>query len=152
MYELSNCFRALSEPLRLRIIQLLLKGQKEAYGDEIAQSLGIPAYQLSRHLKILKNAGLVKERKEGRWVYFSIAKEKAYLFHSVRPLLARAKTPGTLKPKRTFRAPKQNNLNGRPRTQRQALPDQTVQNNAERQTVKENEFNWNEGPAIPGVL
>jgi len=35
--------------------------------------LEVPQYNISKHLKVLKHAGLIVERKEGRWVYYSIA-------------------------------------------------------------------------------
>lgn len=78
MEQLSQLFKALSEPLRLRIIRWLLSTGKEAYGEELANALGVPAYQLSRHLKVLKATGLIHERKEGRWVYYSVAKHNGH--------------------------------------------------------------------------
>jgi len=36
-------------------------------------SLNESQYNVSRHLKVLKNAGLVREKKEGRWVFYSLA-------------------------------------------------------------------------------
>ncbi len=74
MEQLNLIFKALSEPLRLRIVQVLLANGREAYGEELAKELDVPAYQLSRHLKVLKTTGLIHERKEGRWVYYSLAK------------------------------------------------------------------------------
>jgi ArsR family transcriptional regulator len=52
--------------------------------------LGESQYNISRHLKVLKNAALIKDRKEGRWVYFNIANEgdafKKILFQAVYSL------------------------------------------------------------------
>ena len=64
-------FKALSDPTRLRIMKLLLTSGKEICGCEFVDSLQVPQYNLSRHLDILKQAGVVTERKEGRWVYYS---------------------------------------------------------------------------------
>lgn len=68
-------FKALSDETRIRILYLLLKSDSELCVCELTDSLDIPQYNVSRHLKILRNAGLIEERKEGRWVYFSRIKE-----------------------------------------------------------------------------
>jgi len=90
MERLSRIFKALSDPLRLRIIRQLLANGKEAYGEELAKALAIPAYQLSRHLKVLKTTGLIHERREGRWVYYSVAKHNGsgHLLTALRRLMA----------------------------------------------------------------
>ncbi len=62
-------FQALSDPLRLRIIRLLVVTKEEACSCELANSLLIPEYKLSRHMKTLRQAGLISTEKEGRWVY-----------------------------------------------------------------------------------
>ena len=90
MRELSLVFKALSEPLRLQIVRLLLNNGREAYGEEIAKSLGIPAYRLSRHLKVLKATGLVCERRAGRWVYYSLPNTTDHLSAALRELIAHA--------------------------------------------------------------
>ncbi len=87
MNQLSTVFKALSDPLRLRILRLLLQNGREAYGEELATALRIPAYQLSRHLKVLKTTGLINERREGRWVYYSLDKEHQALLRPLRQLL-----------------------------------------------------------------
>jgi ArsR family transcriptional regulator len=100
MDRLSHVFKALSEPLRLRILRLLLAQGKEAYGEELARALSIPPYQLSRHLKVLRSSGLVQERKEGRWVYYSIATAESggRVLASLRRLLTEAIEPESLPP------------------------------------------------------
>ena len=134
MKELTQVFKALSEPVRLRIVRLLLDHGTEAYGEELAGALGIPAYQVSRHLKVLKTTGLVNERRQGRWVYYSLAKDNGngQLLTSMRRIIASASMPP---------------VNGRghgagSRRRRRTAP--------RRRKVKE--FNWNQGPAIPGIL
>jgi len=64
-----NIFKALAEETRLRIVHLLINSKKELCCCELTDSLEESQYNVSRHLKILKQAGLVGERKEGRWVY-----------------------------------------------------------------------------------
>lgn len=68
-------FKALSDETRLRILYLLINSNTELCVCEFTDALEIPQYNISRHLKILKNAGLIQERKEGRWVYFGLTKE-----------------------------------------------------------------------------
>ena len=90
MERLTSIFKALSEPLRLRIVQWLMIHSREAYGEELASALSVPPYQLSRHLKVLKATGLVHERRAGRWVFYSITKgtSHAALLTVLRRMLA----------------------------------------------------------------
>jgi len=63
-------FQALSDRTRVRILELLRSGEKCVC--ELIPALGVRQSLLSFHLKTLKNAGLVTDRKEGRWVHYSI--------------------------------------------------------------------------------
>ncbi len=65
-------FKGLSDMTRLRIIWLLMKANTRLCVCEIMDSLNENQYNVSRHLKSLKNAGFLKEEKEGRWVYYSL--------------------------------------------------------------------------------
>lgn len=65
-------FKALSDSARLRIVNLFVRTRKEICSCEICDSLVEPQYAVSRNMKILKHAGLLKERKEGKWVYYSL--------------------------------------------------------------------------------
>ena len=62
--------RALAHPARLRIIAMLAKG--ELCVCQITEVLKLAPSTVSAHLKELKQAGLVTERKDGRWVYFGL--------------------------------------------------------------------------------
>jgi DNA-binding transcriptional ArsR family regulator len=62
----AKIFNALSDPIRLEIIEFLHDGEKCVC--EMIQPV------VSRHLKILKNAGLVKRRKKGTWHMYSLTK------------------------------------------------------------------------------
>jgi DNA-binding transcriptional ArsR family regulator len=66
----AKIFNALSDPIRLNIIDFLRDGEKCVC--EITPHLKLPQPVVSRHLKILKNAGLVKRRKKGTWHMYSI--------------------------------------------------------------------------------
>ena len=63
-------FRALADPTRLRILALL-RAMELSVG-ELAQVLGQSQPRVSRHVKILTDAGLAERRKEGRWVFLGL--------------------------------------------------------------------------------
>ncbi|CUR35707.1 ArsR/SmtB family transcription factor [Planktothrix tepida] len=63
-------FHALSDSLRLKVIELL-RGQ-ELCVCELCEQLNVPQSKLSFHLKILKEARLVRSRQDGRWIYYSL--------------------------------------------------------------------------------
>jgi ArsR family transcriptional regulator len=67
----AKIFNALSDPIRLEIIEFLRNGEKCVC--EITPHLKLAQPVVSRHLKILKDAGLVKRRKKGTWHMYSIA-------------------------------------------------------------------------------
>ena len=68
-----ECCRALGDGTRLRLVRLLAVSKEEACLCEFQASLQEPGYKLSRHLKILRDAGLLQAEKEGRWVYLKAA-------------------------------------------------------------------------------
>lgn len=72
-------FQALADETRLRIVRLLVVTGDETCLCELVDSLLEPSYKLSRHLKILRQAGLLSSLKEGRWVYHRLLMEPAYL-------------------------------------------------------------------------
>ncbi|MDZ8051561.1 MAG: ArsR/SmtB family transcription factor [Aulosira sp. ZfuVER01] len=63
-------FHALSEPLRLKVLELLR--EQELCVCDLCAALGVTQSKLSFHLKTLKEAGLVRSRQEGRWIYYSL--------------------------------------------------------------------------------
>jgi ArsR family transcriptional regulator len=70
-----DIFRALGDPTRLRIVHLL-RAMELAVG-EIAQVVGQSQPRVSRHVRILAEAGLVERRKEGNWVFLRLARGPA---------------------------------------------------------------------------
>jgi ArsR family transcriptional regulator len=73
--KLAQCFKALGEPTRLRILQRLplTNSCEDVYNvSELAEELEIPQPMVSHHLKILHRAGLVKCAKMCRDVYYWI--------------------------------------------------------------------------------
>ena len=63
-------FKALCDPKRQQIIELLQNGER--YVGELAEALKMPQSSLSYHMKILCDSGLVKGREDGKWTYYSI--------------------------------------------------------------------------------
>ncbi|GAA5219978.1 ArsR/SmtB family transcription factor [Membranihabitans marinus] len=63
-------FKALSDATRLKIVWLLTNIDEKICVSEIVEVLEEHQYNVSRHLKILKNVKLVQEVKEGKWVFY----------------------------------------------------------------------------------
>lgn len=68
--------QALCDKTRLRILRLLVSNpSEEACPCEFSDSLQEPEYNISRHLKILRKAGLLIATKDGRWIYHRLVNE-----------------------------------------------------------------------------
>ena len=65
--------KALADPLRLQVIEAL--GGGERCVCDLTADLGLAQSKLSFHLKVLKEAGLLVDRQEGRWVYYQLQPE-----------------------------------------------------------------------------
>ena len=68
--------QALADANRLRILDLLMQG--DSCNCELKEQLGLPPNLLSHHLKALRQAGLVRSRRDtvdGRWIYYMVSKE-----------------------------------------------------------------------------
>jgi len=63
--------KALSDPNRVRVIKLLQTG--ELCVCEIKEVLGLAQSTVSKHLKILEDAGLVEKNRQGTWMIYSLA-------------------------------------------------------------------------------
>ena len=70
-------FKVMGEPFRLRLIQALDQGGEKSIG-ELAQELSSSQPNVSKHAKILIDAGLIGRRQEGNTVYCSIADPSIY--------------------------------------------------------------------------
>ncbi len=81
-------FKALSDETRLRLMHVL--GQHELSVNELVSILEMGQSRISRHLKILSEAGLLRSRRDGLWVFYAAVKEgRAYAFlKAVEPFLA----------------------------------------------------------------
>ncbi len=81
MTRILEIFSALADPTRLRIVSLL-RAMELSVG-EIAQALGQSQPRVSRHVKILADAGIAERRKEGSWVFLGLGEARR-----IAPLLA----------------------------------------------------------------
>jgi DNA-binding transcriptional ArsR family regulator len=66
-------FRAIGEPLRIRLLDTLRGG--EATVNELADAVGASQQNVSKHLTVLADAGILDRRKDGTRVYYAIADE-----------------------------------------------------------------------------
>ena len=71
-----EAFKALAHLSRLQIFFVLVKAGREMSVGEIQEAVEIPGPTLSHHLDILRRAGLVENRKEERYIYYSVQRER----------------------------------------------------------------------------
>jgi ArsR family transcriptional regulator, arsenate/arsenite/antimonite-responsive transcriptional repressor len=71
MQNFINIMSALSDPNRLRLLMSLSK--RELCVCNLVEFIGLADSTVSKHMSILRQAGLVDARKKGRWVYYRIA-------------------------------------------------------------------------------
>jgi ArsR family transcriptional regulator, arsenate/arsenite/antimonite-responsive transcriptional repressor len=76
MENLARIFKALSDKTRLRIVKLLEHG--ELCVCDIGAALGMIQPKVSFHLSALKNSGLLKDRKVGKWVHYSLDESEIF--------------------------------------------------------------------------
>ena len=88
----AQLFHALSDEARLEIIEILLDG--EHCVCDLMTHIDAAQSRLSYHLKVLKDAGLVTDRREGRWSYYTLQRdaflEAESLLAALRPRQGRA--------------------------------------------------------------
>jgi len=71
MKKFIRVMKALSDPNRVRVLKLLQVG--ELCVCEIQKLLGLAQSTVSKHMKILEDAGLVDRRRQGTWILYSLA-------------------------------------------------------------------------------
>lgn len=74
--QVASYFQALSEPTRLQILNLLRGGERNV--GELAQLCGYTSANVSRHLNLLTQHGLVARESRGTSVYYRIADDSVY--------------------------------------------------------------------------
>ena len=70
LFKIQNITKALADENRIRALMMLTRG--ELCVCQIIEMLGLAPSTVSKHMYILKQAGLVKTRKEGRWIYYGL--------------------------------------------------------------------------------
>ena len=68
--SLQNTLKALSDPTRRDILTLLKKGRKSA--GEISDIFPVSGASISRHLSVLKDADLIRDEREGKYIYYEL--------------------------------------------------------------------------------
>jgi len=76
MQQLSTSFKALGDPVRLRLFALL-GHHEELCVCHLVDALKLPQSTISRHLSVLRHAGLLQARRDGKWVYYRLHGELA---------------------------------------------------------------------------
>ena len=71
--RIASMFKAFCDENRLQILSLLQSGEK--CGCKLLEEMQITQPTLSHHMKILCDSGVVKGRKEGKWMHYSISEE-----------------------------------------------------------------------------
>ena len=65
--------KALADPIRIQVVEAL--GGGERCVCELTAELGLAQSKLSFHLKVLREAGLIEAREQGRWIYYRLRSE-----------------------------------------------------------------------------
>ncbi len=89
MTEPFQIFKALGDETRLRLVHLFLQTPEDLCVCEMTDALNLPQYQISKHLTLLKNAGLLHARREGTWVYYRLDREESPLLRDLFRVLRR---------------------------------------------------------------
>jgi ArsR family transcriptional regulator len=76
--------KALADPSRLRLVAVLARGEFTV--QELTAILGMGQSRISRHLKILTDAGILAVQRQGTWAYYRLAGDNRF-FTAIRPLL-----------------------------------------------------------------
>lgn len=71
LQEAAECLRTLAHPVRLRMVQLMLRGELTV--GEIAKACEIPSHMASEHLRMMQHCGLLTRRQDGRRNYYQVA-------------------------------------------------------------------------------
>ncbi|MBQ5808435.1 MAG: winged helix-turn-helix transcriptional regulator [Clostridia bacterium] len=67
---LQNTLRALADPIRREILNMLKSGRRSA--GEITEHFSVTGASISRHLSVLKDADLIRDKREGKFIYYEL--------------------------------------------------------------------------------
>lgn len=79
----TEVFKALGDKTRLRLLKLLADFDREICVCELDDAVELPQYSVSKHLNVLKKAGLLEGCREGTWVYYSLSNNMTPLTQEV---------------------------------------------------------------------
>jgi ArsR family transcriptional regulator, arsenate/arsenite/antimonite-responsive transcriptional repressor len=71
----ADLFKALGDPARVRIVNVLATSDEPVCACELYEPLGLSQPTVSHHLKKLTDAGLLEREQRGKWAYFSLRRE-----------------------------------------------------------------------------
>jgi ArsR family transcriptional regulator, zinc-responsive transcriptional repressor len=71
LQEAADCLRTLAHPLRLRMVQLMLRDEYTV--GELAEACEIPSHMASEHLRMMQHCGFLNRRPDGRRIYYQVA-------------------------------------------------------------------------------
>lgn len=89
-----NLIKALGDETRLRILKLLLK--RELCVCELEAALNMPQSKVSRHLTVLRAVGLVRDRRQGLWIFYSLFKPQNDFGRSINQIIKNTLSEGDL--------------------------------------------------------
>jgi len=89
MINTNTLFSALSNEIRLRCL-MLMQDQGELCVCELTHALNLSQPMISRHLAVLKESGIVSDRREGQWIYYQIKNDLSAWAQSILNTTAKA--------------------------------------------------------------
>ncbi len=69
-HAIAETFRALGDPTRTQIVHILAGGERSV--NSLAESLAVSASAVSHQMRVLRQMGLVRFRREGQWTFYSL--------------------------------------------------------------------------------
>ncbi len=73
--QLTEVFKALSDPTRMRLVKLLSESEGALCVNALAHILGVTQSAVSQHLRVLRQAGLVRGERRGPFVHYSLDRD-----------------------------------------------------------------------------
>ena len=67
---IQNTLKALADPIRREILNMLKEGKMSA--GEISEKFSVTGASISRHLSVLKDADLIRDTREGKYIYYEL--------------------------------------------------------------------------------
>jgi len=82
----AELFKALSDPARVRIVNLVATSSEAVCACELEEPLGLSQPTVSHHLKKLTDAGLLDREQRGKWAYFTLKRDAVLTLAAVADL------------------------------------------------------------------